>query len=170
MSFPFFLKHILASFLLKIAQFPFLCLQFPQACDSHLATLALRQWGQCNYASQTSLLNHKVKLYLLAKPACPSSLLRALLSLAISGTHPVYLGSQFQQVEGIALFLSFWPPSIWIPFLWLEDSPLYDFLRRKNTPPTRELKMLDFSFILPFPTRAWACGLGPPIRGACARL
>ena len=94
MNLPFLPEHILISFLLGIAQFLFLCLQFPQACDLHLAALVLGQYGRWSYASHITFLYHKVKLHFSARPTCPLSLLRALLSPALfPGTVPSCLCS-----------------------------------------------------------------------------
>lgn len=83
-TFPSSRNIFRTSFLLGIAQFPFLCLQFPPACDLHLATLVLGCWGRWSYASHTTFLCHEVKLHFLARPTCPLSLPRALLCPAAS--------------------------------------------------------------------------------------
>ena len=83
-TFPSSRNIFWTSFLLGIAQFPFLCLQFPPACDLHLATPVLGCWGRWSYASHTTFLYHEVKLHFLARPTCPLSLPRALLSPAAS--------------------------------------------------------------------------------------
>ena len=94
MNLPFLPEHILISFLLGIAQFLFLCLQFPQACDLHLAALVLGQYGRWSYASHITFLYHKVRLHFSARPTCALSLLRALLSPALfPGTVPSSLCS-----------------------------------------------------------------------------